>query len=270
MAASLFWGVSPHVACQKSSLMAEDAAASGSRADTSAPGAAAPGAGSDTARLHMLALGDSYTIGQSVSETERYPQQLVKKLCANEHICFEEPQIIATTGWTTGNLLDALAVAGLSDSALSASGPSGPGSSGSAPSNTYQAVTLLIGVNNQFQGRSQEEYSTQLSILLQRSIALAGNQPAHVLVLSIPDYSVTPFGQSTGNAAAIARSIDSFNSIGHQLSMTYKVSWLDVTTESRKAAADPTLIAADGLHFSGKEYEIWARLMEPVVKEMVH
>lgn len=264
MAISLFWGVSPPMACQKSSLMALDADPA-TLADSLASDSTARAASSaDSTRLRMLALGDSYTIGQSVSETDRYPQQLVKKLCTNEHICFEEPQIIATTGWTTGNLLDALAATG-----TSGSGPSGSAPSGSGPSGFYQVVTLLIGVNNQFQGRSQEEYTTELSTLLQRSIALAGNQPAHVLVLSIPDYSVTPFGQSTGNAAAIARSIDSFNTICHQLSMTYKVNWLDVTAESRKAATDPTLIAADGLHFSGKEYEVWARLMEPVIKGMV-
>lgn len=261
MAISLFWGVSPHLACQKSSLMPVDAATSGSPVPDST---ARPGSSADTTRLRMLALGDSYTIGQSVAETDRYPQQLVQKLCTNEHICFEEPQIIATTGWTTGNLLDALAAAG-----SSGAGASGSGLSGSGPFGFYQVVTLLIGVNNQFQGRSQEEYSTQLSTLLQRSIALAGNQPAHVLVLSIPDYSVTPFGQSTGNGAAIAPSIDSFNTICHHLCNDYKVSWLDVTTESRKAATDPTLIAADGLHFSGKEYEIWARLMEPVIKGML-
>jgi lysophospholipase L1-like esterase len=261
MAISLVWGVSPHLACQKSSLMAVDTDPSGSPVAADLP---VPDSRSDTVRLRMLSLGDSYTIGQSVSEADRYPQQLVKKLCTNDQICFEEPMIIATTGWTTGNLLDALARVG-----TSGPGPSGSAAFGSGPSGPYQVVTLLIGVNNQFQGRSQEEYTTQLSTLLQRSIALAGNQPAHVLVLSIPDYSVTPFGQSTGNAAAIVRSIDSFNTICHQLSMTYKVNWLDVTAESRKAAADPTLIAADGLHFSGKEYEIWARLMEPVIKGMV-
>ncbi|HMI62918.1 MAG TPA: GDSL-type esterase/lipase family protein [Puia sp.] len=235
-------------------------------ADPAIPPDTAPTAGSraDTVHLRMLSLGDSYTIGQSVSEADRYPQQLVKKLCTNDQICFEEPQIIAATGWTTGNLLDALAMADLSGSEPSGSAASAPG-----PSGHYQVVTLLIGVNNQFQGRSQEEYTTQLSTLLQRSIARAGNQPAHVLVLSIPDYSVTPFGRSTGNAAAIVRSIDSFNTIGHLLSKSYKVNWLDVTAESRKAAADTTLIAADGLHFSGKEYEIWARLMEPVIKGMV-
>ncbi len=224
------------------------------------------GAAADTPHLRMLALGDSYTIGQSVQETDRYPQQLVKKLCTDDDLCFETPQIIATTGWTTGNLLDALAAAGLSGPALSGPGPSGPGSGAAAP---YQAVTLLIGVNNQFQGRSQAEYTTQLSTLLQQSIVLAGNQPAHVLVLSIPDYSVTPFGQSRGNTAAIARSIDSFNMICHHLCDVFKVNWLDVTAESRKAATDPSLIAADGLHFSGKEYEVWARLMEPVIKAMV-
>jgi len=243
MAISLFWGVSPHLACQKSSLVPVDAAPVGGSSPDSTARAA------DTTGLRMLALGDSYTIGQSVSEDYRYPEQVVAKLCAGDHICFEKPQIIATTGWTTGNLIDA----------ITSAPPSGP----------YQAVTLLIGVNNQFQGRSQEEYATQLSTLLKRSIALAGNQPAHVLVLSIPDYSVTPFGQSTGNAAAIVRSVDSFNTICHQLAINYKVNWLDVTTESRKAAADPTLIAADGLHFSGKEYEIWARLIEPVIKGMV-
>jgi lysophospholipase L1-like esterase len=271
MAISLFWGVSPHLACQKSSLM-PDASGSPVLSGSPAPDSTArAGSSADTTRLRMLALGDSYTIGQSVSEKDRYPQQLVQKLCTNEHICFEEPQIIATTGWTTGNLLDALAATGTFGSGPSGSGSSGsgPAPSGSGLSAPYQAVTLLIGVNNQFQGRSQEEYTTQLSTLLQRSIALAGNQPAHVLVLSIPDYSVTPFGQSTGNAAAIVRSIDSFNTICHHLCDVFKVNWLDVTAESRKAANDPTLIAADGLHFSGKEYEIWARLMEPIVKGMV-
>lgn len=258
MAISLFWGVSPHLACQKSSLMPEDAVPFVAPSPDSTARAGAP---ADSTGLRMLALGDSYTIGQSVSENDRYPEQVVKKLCAGAHICFEKPEIIATTGWTTGNLLDALAAADLSGS--------GTASGSSASFAPYQAVTLLIGVNNQFQGRSQEEYATQLSTLLQRSIALAGNQPAHVLVLSIPDYSVTPFGQSTGNAAAIAPSIDSFNTICHHLCNDYKVNWLDVTTESRKAAIDPTLIATDGLHFSGKEYEIWARLMEPVIKGMV-
>ena len=199
--------------------------------------------------LRMLSLGDSYTIGESVPESDRYPVQAAKKLCGNDNACLANPEIIATTGWTTRNLLDG----------LSSVRPAGP----------YQVVTLLIGVNNQFQGRSPDEYKAEFTMLLQQSITLAGNQPAHVLVLSIPDYSVTPFGRSMSNPVGIAAQIDSFNVINRQVAANYKVNWLDVTAESRKAAGDATLIAADGLHFSGKEYEIWARLMEPVIKEMV-
>ena len=241
MAVSLLGSISPYIACQKSSLM--------SISGSNSPATANSPADTGITGLRMLALGDSYTIGQSVPEADRYPEQIVKKLCTNDRICFEKPQIIATTGWTTGNLLDGIASAS----------PSGP----------YQAVTLLIGVNNQYQGRSLEEYKTQLKTILQRSIALAGNQPSHVLVLSIPDYSVTPFGRSAQDPALIAAQIDSFNNINRQLAEDYSVNWLDVTTASRQAATDPTLIAADGLHFSGKEYEIWARLMEPVIKEMI-
>jgi lysophospholipase L1-like esterase len=200
--------------------------------------------------LRMLALGDSYTIGESVPESDRYPVQAAQKLCGNHRLCFTDPEIIATTGWTTRNLLDA----------LSSVRPAGP----------YQVVTLLIGVNNQFQGRSPDGYRDEFTTLLQQSIILAGNQPSHVLVLSIPDYSVTPFGRSMPNPARISTQIDAFNDINRQVAANYKVNWLDVTAESRKAAGDATLIAADGLHFSGKEYEIWARLMEPVIKEMAH
>jgi lysophospholipase L1-like esterase len=239
------------LACQKSSLpTAATAALSGDTARSNVPsGSARLHTSSDTGRLRLLALGDSYTIGQSVDETDRYPIQLVKKLCTNDRICFEKPEIIATTGWTTANLLDA----------LSSENPAGP----------YQAVTLLIGVNNQFQGRPPQEYKTQFAALLQLAITLAGNQPSHVLVLSIPDYSVTPFGRSAHDPATIAAQIDSFNVINQDLATDNKVKWLDLTAESRKAATDPTLIAADGLHFSGKEYEIWARLMEPVIAGIV-
>ncbi|GGA88022.1 lysophospholipase [Puia dinghuensis] len=183
-----------------------------------------------------LALGDSYTIGEAVDSNDRYPVQ------ALHLIADARPEIIATTGWTTGNLLDALAAA--------------------RPAGDYQAVSLLIGVNNQYQGRSQAEYREQFIALLKAAIGLAGNRPSHVLVLSIPDYSVTPFARK-GNTARIAAQIDSFNAINSGIAAMYKVNYLDVTTESRKAGADPSLIAADGLHFSGKEYAIWARLMEP-------
>ena len=189
-----------------------------------------------------LALGDSYTIGEAVDSDERYPVQALQAVEPGGKV-----DIIATTGWTTGNLLDALEA--------------------SKPAAGYQAVSLLIGVNNQYQGRSQAEYQEQFTTLVKKAIELAGNRPAHVLVLSIPDYSVTPFARHR-DTAAIAAQIDSFNAINNRVAAAYKVNYLDVTTESRKAATDAGLIAADGLHFSGKEYAVWARLMEPYLKNM--
>jgi lysophospholipase L1-like esterase len=196
-------------------------------------------------RAAYLALGDSYTIGESVGPAERYPQQVVGMLNETESLLCRDPDIIAVTGWTTGDLLEAILAV--------------------KPEPTYRMVSLLIGVNNQYQGRSQAEYRDQFTLLLQKSIWLAGNNPAHVLVLSIPDYSVTPFGR-TRDTTLIAAQIDSFNRINYSIAMSYKVNYIDVTAESRKAAGDPTLVAADGLHFSGREYGNWARLMEPVMK----
>lgn len=184
-----------------------------------------------------LALGDSYTIGESVDSSQRYPVQALHQLYQGGH-----PDIIATTGWTTGNLLDALDAV--------------------SPDTNYEAVSLLIGVNNQYQGRSQEEYREQFTALLKAAIHLAGDRPGHVLVLSIPDYSVTPFARNS-DRGLIAAQIDSFNAINNRIAAAYKVHYLDVTSESRKALGDPDLIAADGLHFSGKEYAIWAKMMEP-------
>jgi lysophospholipase L1-like esterase len=195
-----------------------------------------------------LALGDSYTIGESVDAADRYPAQAVSLLNKADHLPCQNPDIIAVTGWTTGNLLEALDAVCKEKPAL-----------------TYRIVSLLIGVNNQFQGRPQSEYREQFAKLLEKSIVLAGNRPSHVIVLSIPDYSVTPFGRSR-DTAFIAAQIDSFNEINHDLALAYKVNYIDVTTESRKAARDPTLIAGDGLHFSAKEYGYWARIMEPVLK----
>lgn len=220
------WGFPPPFACQKSSHIAVS------------------GGSADTGRLSYLALGDSYTIGESVNPPDRYPVQALKLYCPSCDV----PDIVATTGWTTADLLNAL----LGES-----------------HHTYRLVTLLIGVNNQYQGRSQTEYEAQFTTLLKEAITLTGGRPDHVLVLSIPDYSVTPFGRSTGRTAQIAAAIDSFNVINYRLSMEYKVSYLDVTAESRKAADDPTLVAADGLHFSGKEYAIWANRMQPVVQRLL-
>jgi lysophospholipase L1-like esterase len=204
-----------------------------------------PGAAGAT----YLALGDSYTIGESVDAADRYPAQAVSLLNNADHLFCQDPDIIAVTGWTTGNLLEALDAVSVEKSAPA-----------------YRIVSLLIGVNDQFQGRPQSEYREQFALLLKKSIALAGNRPSNVIVLSIPDYSVTPFGRRSPDGALIAAQIDSFNLINRELALACKVNYIDVTAESRKAARDPTLIAGDGLHFSGKEYGNWARMMEPVLK----
>lgn len=209
-----------------------------------------PGIGTYT----YLALGDSYTIGQSVNPPDRYPVQAAL-LLQQDHLDCQPPEIIATTGWTTGDMLDALAA-------------TPPMLTMATPAHPYNIVSLLIGVNNQYQGRSQSEYRQQFSHLLQQSIILAGSRASHVIVLSIPDYSVTPFAHGR-NTAFIAAQIDSFNAINYQLSLDYGVHYLDITGESRKAATDTSLIASDGLHFSGKEYAIWAQMLAPVMKRIL-
>ncbi len=195
-----------------------------------------------------LALGDSYTIGESVSREDRYPVQAVQMLKADRQPC-PDPEIIATTGWTTGDLLNAL--------------------SKKTTRTPYAIVTLLIGVNNQYQGLSRSAYGDEFARLLERSIQFAGNKPTHVIVLSIPDYSITPFARGA-NTALIASQIDSFNITNKEVSDRYGVRYLDITAESRKAADDPSMIASDGLHFSGKEYALWARLMEPEMKKILN
>jgi lysophospholipase L1-like esterase len=192
-----------------------------------------------------LALGDSYTIGQSVTEAERFPAQTVS-LLKKDTINFNAPEYIATTGWTTGNLINAINTT--------------PPAKAS-----YDFVTLLIGVNNQYQGRSQAEYATEFAALLNTAIQYAGNRANRVAVLSIPDWSVTPFANGQ-NKALIAKQIDSFNVINKQITLAKSVNYIDITPSTRMAATDPSLVATDGLHPSGKEYSKWAALLAAVIK----
>jgi lysophospholipase L1-like esterase len=186
-----------------------------------------------------LALGDSYTIGQSVPASGRFPEQTVA-LLRQRHIRIADPDIIATTGWTSGQLIAAI--------------------DAQAPEGTYAVVSLLIGVNNQYQGRSLEEYHDDVTQLLRRAVSLAGGNARHVFVLSIPDYSVTPFAAGTATAR-IAREIDQFNSTCQQLSMAAGVHFIDVTAISRAAKDDLLLVATDGLHPSAVQYAKWSALL---------
>lgn len=208
--------------------------------------ATAPGIPLDTtlrART-FLALGDSYTIGQSVAADQRFPSFAVRQLTTN-NVQVLPAEIVATTGWTTGNLLSALSTA--------------------PPTKIYDFVTLLIGVNNQYQGRSTGEYRTQFTELLNNAIGYAGQKRTRVFVLSIPDYSVTPFAKGS-DTAKIAREIDVFNAINKEITLQAGVTYIDITAISRDARTDGSLIATDGLHPSGKQYEKWALLLSPLMQ----
>jgi lysophospholipase L1-like esterase len=194
---------------------------------------------------NYLALGDSYTIGQSVIAADRFPAQTINIL-SKDSISFNAPEYIAQTGWTTRNLI----------SAVNTTPPS---------KTTYDFVTLLIGVNNQYQGRSQAEYTAEFTELLNTAIQYAGNRTKRVAVLSIPDWGVTPFANGR-DRALIALQIDSFNVINKQITLAKGVNYIDITPSTRMAATDLSLVATDGLHPSGKEYNKWAVLLAAVIK----
>ena len=194
---------------------------------------------------NFLALGDSYTIGEGVPEGERWPVQLAAVL-RERGADVGEPRIIARTGWTTDEL----------DAAIDAAAPRGP----------YALMTLLIGVNNQYRGRALDEYRAQFTALLERAVGFAGGEAGRVVVLSIPDWGVTPFAEGR-DRAAIAAEIDAFNAAARDVAVRRGARWVDVTPQSREAGADPAFLAADGLHPSGRAYEAWARLALPAALE---
>lgn len=186
----------------------------------------------------MLCLGDSYTIGEAVDSDERFAHQAVKLLAA-KGLYFEIPHIIAQTGWTTDELAAAIRQQNIQKK--------------------FDAVTLLIGVNNQYRGRTVEEYRKEFAALLQTALQFANNIPEHVFVLSIPDWSVTPFARNDRRSASeISTQIDLFNEAARNICRQHRVPFLDVTTYSRRAATDPALLAKDGLHPSGAMYRWWA------------
>ncbi|HEU4401631.1 MAG TPA: SGNH/GDSL hydrolase family protein, partial [Candidatus Polarisedimenticolia bacterium] len=191
-----------------------------------------------------LALGDSYTIGESVDVAERFPDRLAA-LLREQGVGLADPTIIARTGWTTDELQ-----AGIDQA---------------APAGRFDLVSLLIGVNNQYRGRDAQEYRAQFRALLLRAIDFAGGEPGRVLVLSIPDWGVTPYAEGR-DRARIAAEIDRFNTINRQETAAAGAGYVDVTPVSRRAADDRSLIAADGLHPSGAQYLAWARLALPAAR----
>ena len=188
-----------------------------------------------------LALGDSYTIGQSVAANERFPAQTVS-LLKQQGINMTDPVYIAQTGWTTANLQSAIA--------------------SQNPPATFDVVSLLIGVNDQYQGMDTSGYALRFTQLLEKAIQLTGGKKSNVFVLSIPDYSATPFVAAV-NKSKVSMEIDWFNDINKRITATYNVSYTDITPSTREAASNAALVANDNLHPSGLEYKKWAEMLAP-------
>jgi lysophospholipase L1-like esterase len=197
--------------------------------------------------LTYLALGDSYTIGESVAESERWPVQLVTKL-SDKKVTVQSPKIIATTGWRTDQLKAAIEA----DKELL---------------DSYDMVSLLIGVNNQFQGKTVESFEPEFEELLQKAIALAGGHNDKVFVVSIPDYGKTPAGAK--KEAEIEKELKTYNAVCKRISKKYKVQFFNITPISNGAKKDLELVAKDNLHPSGKMYTQWADLMLNKVAKMM-
>jgi lysophospholipase L1-like esterase len=190
--------------------------------------------------LSYLALGDSYTIGEGVSEGDRWPNRLAARLRA-DGVGLADPQVIARTGWTTDELRTAVE-----------QGPTG----------RFDLVSLLIGVNDQYRGLGVARYREAFDRVLRLALGLA-KLPAHLIVLSIPDWSVTPFAAGR-DRAAIAREIDAFNGVNRAAASAAGAHYLDITPLSRGALDNAALIAADGLHLSATMYSMWVDLLVPL------
>ena len=198
---------------------------------------------SEEKKYRFLALGDSYTIGEAVPENECWPVQLVEMLNAAGKP-FDKPQIIATTGWTSDELIAAIKIEN--------------------PQSPFDLVSLLIGVNNQYRGYSKEIYAKEIEDLLDQAIDFAGKITNHVVVVSIPDWGATPFAKDR-NREEIAKQIDEYNTINREISLQKGVHYVDITPGSRLSLSNYSLVTTDELHPSGKEYLKWTEEIYKIV-----
>lgn len=194
--------------------------------------------------LRYLALGDSYTIGEQVDLQQNFPHQTVKILSTEYGLSVQPPEIIACTGWTTDELMGAIQEKNLQG--------------------TFDFVSLLIGVNNQYRNHSVENYEPEFKSLLETAIQFSGNHPEKVFVLSIPDWGRTPFAVDR-DSQQITAAIDLYNAANRQITKDYGCHYLDITESTRSHGSLETYLAPDGLHYSEKEYAIWAAQLAPII-----
>ena len=198
-----------------------------------------------TKPARILALGDSYTICEGVPSSEGWPAQLADAL-SRAGVAVEAPRVIARTGWRIDNLGSAMDRAELQP--------------------PYSLVTLLIGVNDQFQGFDEPSYRKRFEAMLARAIGLAGEDKSRVIVISIPDYSVTPFA-APFDPPKIRGALERYNQTNREVALAAGVAHVDITPISREAQVDPSLLAPDELHPSGKMYARWVEQLVPVAQE---
>lgn len=194
--------------------------------------------------LTYLALGDSYTIGEQVLPADNFPSQTAALLRKNYFLQVAEPKIIAVTGWTTDELSNAIREEHLQD--------------------TFDFVTLLIGVNNQYRGRDLEEYKREFAQLLNKAILFANGHTSRVFVLSVPDWGVTPFAEGR-DRKEIAQKINEFNVANKSITLAYRCHYIDITASTRAHGTDEQYLTPDKLHYAAKEYQVWAAALAPQV-----
>ena len=201
------------------------------------------------APLSYLALGDSYTIGEGIAQEGCWPMQLAQALRA-AGIPIEDPRIIATTGWTTDELLAAMDAA--------------------EPLGEWDFVSLMIGVNDQSRDRAVDDYLGEFQRLLQRAMGLAAGRADHVLVLSIPDWGITPFARDSGrDLQRISDELDAYNAAARERCNAHGVAFVDITNVSRERGGEADMLADDGLHSSALMYTEWTRLALPATQLLI-
>lgn len=202
-----------------------------------------------TETLDYLALGDSYTIGESVGEEERFPFQLFNSKLETD-LERGKYKIIARTGWTTRDLLDAMNEEDLK-------------------SGEYDFITLLIGVNNQYQGKPFSQYEAEFNELMDRATRLLEGDASKIIVVSIPDYSVTPFAASR-DTAKIANEVKRYNDYNEKIASERGAKYVYITDLTQNAKDDLSLLAEDQLHPSGKNYGQWVERIVPILNGILN